>query len=142
MKTFLEEFETPEIPTVWTKEELIEALDYLEEDEIQEIGEEIAELIYDEDFDEFDEGCDGTGKGKGKGKFEDEDEDESLDEVKYFNKKANVIKREKKQDKSTKRKKAKERKKWYKQNKAKVKRKQKKHRRKVKVGSHRVTRHR
>ncbi len=120
LKTFIEELQgTPSLPINWAKEDIIEAIDYLDDDELQELGEEIAELFYDED-----------------------DDEESLDEAKYFDKKSGQVNRDKKKDKSSKRKKAKERKKWYKRNKSKVKRKQKKHRRKVKVGSHKVTKHR
>lgn len=115
------------VDTIFTKDDIIEMLEYLEPDEIQELGEYIVELTYEEDWDD---------------EIEDEMDESTINEKKYFDKKMSVVNREKKIDKATKRKKAKERKRWYKKNKAKIKRKQKLYRRKVKRQPNLVRHHR
>ena len=109
----------------FTKEEIIEMIMILDYDELQEIGEDLMEIIYDEDDDDDD----------------DDDVDEALNEKKYFAKKNSQVKRDKKLDKSAKRKLAKKRKQVYKRNKSKVKRKQKLYRKKAKRQPNQVRRH-
>ncbi len=113
-----------ETETYFSKEDIIEMIEILDDDEIQEIGEELMEMLYDEDEDY------------------DSDENTTLDEKKYFAKKANQVNREKKKDKATRRKDAKKRKKFYKQNKAKIKRKQKLYKKKTKRQPNQVRKHR
>lgn len=115
----------------FTKADIIEMVEMLEDDELQEVGEMLVELIYDESWEDEDR------------EHEGEDEmEESLNEVRYFDKKKNQLNREKKKNPSERRKLAKERKKWYKKNKAKVKRKQKLYRKKAKRQPNMVRKHR
>ena len=110
----------------FTKEDILEMIGVLSEDELQEIGEELLELLFDEEED-----------------YDSDDIDEdTLDEKKYFNKKAHQVKKEKKVDKSAKRKLAKKRKQMYKKNKSKIKRDQKKYRKKTKRRPSMVRSHR
>lgn len=116
------ELPTPE-QEYFTKEDILEMIDVLDENELQEIGEELMELLYDEEF-------------------EDEDMEESINEKKYFAKKAKEINKEKKKNKSERRKDAKKRKQMYKKNKAKIKRKQKLYKKKAKRQPNQVRTHR
>ena len=130
-KTFLTEVEIPNPEQEYfTKEDILEMIDLLDEEELQEIGEEIMEIFNREYEDE---------------EYEDEEyeyEDEDITEKKYFAKKAREVNREKKIDKATKRKLAKKRKLMYKKNKAKIKRANKKYRKKVKRQPNSVRTHR
>jgi hypothetical protein len=120
--TFINISESEEYFTI---EDIQEMLSELMPEEIQEVGECIADLICS-DF----EDCD------------DIDDIDDIDEVHYFDKKNNQVKRDKKKNKSQRRKDAKKRKQWYKKNKSKVKRKNKKYRKKVKRQPNMVTKHR
>ena len=103
-------------------QDIKEILDELEDDEIQELGEFIAELL---DYD---------------------DDDEEIDEAKYFNTKKRQVEKNKRKDISQRKKDARKRKQWYRKNKNKVKKYNKKARKKRKmnktVGGKRVTTHR
>lgn len=98
-------------------DDIVEMLEELTEEEIQEIGSDIMELIYDPSWEE-------------------------MQEKQYFDKKTAVVNREKKKNKSQKKKDAKKRKKWYKKNKSKVKRKSKLYRKKTKRQPNQVKKHR
>jgi len=111
----------------FSKQDITEMLEELDKSELQELGEKLMDIIYDEDFD-----------------FEDEEDlDEGPKKMKSTKRQMN---RNKKVDKAGKRKLAKKRKQWYKRNKAKVKRYNKKAGKKRKqnktVGGKRTTTHR
>ena len=127
-KTLIKEESQPEYQEQegFTVDDIIELLPELTYDELQELGEELMEIIYDEEFD-----------------LDDMDDiEENINEVKYFDKKKNQVNREKKKDKSQRRKDAKKRKQWYKRNKSKIKRKQKLYRKKAKRQPNLVKHHR
>jgi len=117
-----------------TKADLIELINELDEDEIGPVMEILLNYL-ENTFDVDDIDGDGT-----------DEIDEDLDEAKYFKTKKSQVKRNKKQNKSAKRKLAKQRKRNYKKNRAKIKRYQKKARRKAKTGKtaggKRITKHR
>ena len=104
-RSFLIESNQDELnePTEFTKEDLIEALDLLEDYEFQQVGDLISTFI-----------------------DEDDEDDEDLEEAKRFDTRKVAIDREKKKNPMQKKRAAKARKKWRKKNKAKVKRTQKK----------------
>jgi hypothetical protein len=113
----------------WTKEELLEFISELEDDEVQEVGDFImGELMEDDDFedDDFEFGS---------------YEDEELDEVHYFDKKKSQLDREKKKNISARKMKAKLLRKYYKKNKAKIARKAKIYRKKAKRNPSKVFHH-
>jgi hypothetical protein len=113
----------------WTKEELLEFISELEDDEVQEVGDFImGELMEEDDFedDDFESGS---------------YEDEELDEVHYFDKKKSQLDREKKKNVSARKMKARLLKKYYKKNKAKIARKAKIYRKKAKRNPSKVFHH-
>jgi len=127
-KTFLETLtETEEFENeVFGIQDIVESLQYLTQEEIQEVGEFIYEMLEDEDIEDM--------------------EDEDVTEAKYFDKKAHQVNKEKRLNKTERRKLAKKRKQWYKKNKAKVKRYNKRAAKKRKQGrtvsGKRITTHR
>ncbi len=123
-KTFLtEDSEEVYSNEFFTVDDIQEMLYELTQEELQEVGECIMNIIYDEEWNDIDVLDD-------------------IDEVHYFKKRAHQVNKEKKKDKSQRRKDAKKRKQWYKKNKAKVKRQNKKYRKKVKRQPNLVRKHR
>lgn len=123
--------ETEEFEDIWTKEDLIDFINSLDDDELQEVGDFIyGEVTEDEEFDDDD--------------YEDSEdlEESELTEVKYFDKKKNQLDREKRQNIAQRKKKAKLLKKYYKKNKARIKLKAKKYRKIAKRNPNRVRHHR
>jgi len=118
----------------FTKEDILEILNELNQEEINEVAEFIMDLIYDPSFDEED--LDESDKS------DKSDESDNLNEVKYFKTKKSQLNRQRKRDKTALRKAAKERKKYYKKNKAKLRRKNKLYRKKVKRQPNKVQKHR
>jgi hypothetical protein len=115
----------------WTKDELLEFISELEDDEVQEVGDFLmGELMEDDEFedDDFETGS------------EDEDEDE-LKEGHFFAKNKSVMDREKKKNKAARKMKAKLLKKYYKKNKAAIARKAKIYRKKAKRNPNKVFHH-
>jgi hypothetical protein len=117
----------------WTKDELLEFISELEDDEVQEVGDFLmGELMEDDEFedDDFETGSED----------EDEDEDE-LKEGHFFAKNKSVMDREKKKNKAARKMKAKLLKKYYKKNKASIARKAKIYRKKAKRNPNKVFHH-
>ena len=115
------------------KEDIHEILDDLTQEELDEVGEFILEMIYEPDFD-LDESDD-----------EDEDdleESEEMNEIRYFKTKNRELKRKRKQNISARKKAKKLRRKYYRKNKARLKRKQKLYKKKAKRRPTMVKRHR
>ena len=133
MKTMKKTIEEPSVNN-FTIEDIIEILNNLDQDELNEIGEFILDLIYEPDFDldEIEE----------TEELEEMVEEKDLNEVKYFKTKKRELDRAKKQSVSQRRKAAKERKKYYRKNKSKLKRKNKLYRKKVKRNPNKVKKHR
>ena len=115
-------------PNNFSKEDILEIINELDDDEIQDVGDFIMEIIYDEDFDDDDE--------------DEDDEPEEVSEKKYFKTKGREIKRAKKKNKGKRRTDARKRKKFYRKNKSKIKRKSEIYRRRVKRRPNMVRRHR
>ena len=129
-KEILEGLQNPDTfpdsqPDNFSTEDIYEIIEDLDQDELNEIGEFIMDLIYDPEFDE-----------------EDLEESEDLNEKKYFNTKKTHLDRAKKQNKAQRLKDKKLRKKYYKKNKSKLKRLNKKYRKKVKRQPNVVKKHR
>ncbi len=121
-RELLEELQTPKtLESDFSTEDIFEIIQDLDQDELNEVGEFIMELIYEEDFDEED--------------LEESEEFkdiENLDEKQYFKTKKSHLDRAKKRNTTQRLKDKKLRKKYYKKNKAKLKRKNKLYRKKVK----------
>jgi hypothetical protein len=125
--SFDEAFDSSGLPAPkFSKSDIIEILDDFDADEMQDVGEFIMGLVYQEEF----------------------DLDDDIDEAIYLDKKKSQVNREKKLNPSQKRKLAKQRKKWYKKNKNKssvklYRKKQAKKRKMGKtVGGNRIKTHR
>jgi hypothetical protein len=115
----------------WTKDELLEFISELEDDEVQEVGDFLmGELMEEDEFedDDFETGSD------------DEDEDE-LKEGHFFKKNKSVIDREKRKNVAQRKMKAKLLKKYYKKNKSAIARKAKIYRKKAKKHPNSVFHH-
>ena len=115
-KQLFEEIEDYEYEN-FTYEDILESLDLLTQEEINEVGEFITDLIYEQDFDEPDE----------------QEEQEEIQEVKKFTTRKAQLQRAKKKNPAQVRKDKKARKIFYKKN--------KKYRKKVKRQPNKVRHH-
>jgi len=109
----------------YSLDQIIEILSELDQDELNEVGDCILELIYDPEFDDE----------------EDELEESELNEIRYFDTRKRELKKARKKNLSQRKKDKKLRKMYYKQNKAKIKRKQKLYKRRVKLRPTMVRKH-
>jgi len=75
-------------PSNFSKEDIIEIINELDDDEIQDVGDFIMEIIYDEDFDDDDE--------------DEDDEPEEVSEKKYFKMTMGQLKAQKNKNKGAK----------------------------------------
>jgi hypothetical protein len=117
----------------WTKDELLEFISELEDDEVQEVGDFLMGELMEED--EFEDEDFETGS-----EDEDEDEDE-LKEGHFFNKTKSQMDREKHKDVAQRKMKKKLLAKYYKKNKARIARKAKIYRNKAKKHPNAVFHH-
>lgn len=113
---------------VYTKEDLIEFVNELTDEEAEDLAGFIMDELYDESEDDEDE---------------DEDyEDDEMSEKKFFKTKKRELNRAKKVDRADRRKLARDMKKYYKKNKAKIKVKASRYRKKTKRNPNMVKTHR
>ena len=106
-------------------QDIKEILDELSQDELNDVGECIIDLIYDPEFD-----------------LDDMEESEEISEKKYFGTRKREIDRNKKKNIAKRKLDKKARKRYYKKNRAKLKRKNKLYRKKVKRQPNIVRKHR
>jgi hypothetical protein len=115
----------------FTIEEITEMLQLLDQDELDDVGAFIIELLDEDEIDgDFDS------------EIEEEISEDEINERKYFDRKQREINREKKKNISKRKILKRERRKYYKRNKAKIKRKQKLYRKKARRRPTMIKKHR